>query len=73
MRLNPRSSSSEPTHVGSTDSDSTDSGSTNLRGATTICVDDYRTEPQTRVSWNDVQIHREEIRLPRRRPLSSGR
>ena len=33
---------------------------------TTIRVTDYQTRPATRTSWTEVQIHREEIRLPHR-------
>jgi hypothetical protein len=31
---------------------------------TTIRLADYQTRPTTRTSWAEVQIHREEIRLP---------
>ena len=31
---------------------------------TTIRLADYQTQPPTRTSWNEVQIQREEIRLP---------
>jgi hypothetical protein len=36
----------------------------NERGGTTIRVADYQTQPSTRTSWNEMQIRREEIRLP---------
>ena len=31
---------------------------------TTIRMADYQTQPGTRTSWSEVQIRREEIRLP---------
>ena len=34
------------------------------KAGTTIRLADYQTQPTTRTSWSEVQIHREEIRLP---------
>lgn len=43
------------------------------RGGTTIRMADYQTRAGSSTSWAEVQIRREEIRLPQDREAGKGR